>query len=323
MLNTHNTLNPINRNIVPFFSTKTSAGPVARTSSQPAADSVSLSNAPQGAGNPYEGFAPASTSVKVDAWGKGKNDCLEHILKNQGYSLKEIYGKDAQGVSLLDRVTSANNMKNPNIVRAGQTLNIPSKHRQDEPESVGIQSFTHSTRTGRGWTEAELETKNGKTYSHGSVESGDHSAKTAFNSTIGDNSSYSRFRDADGNSNMRVIGTGNEISIRNQGSSKENSVDTRINISESKEDGYFENKARSFAEFFGYKREVVDNGIVDNASDVRVYRDQDGRTSVYTSTQDNVSRKILSVAGDSDDSWLEQAGEGADKAVSFVTGFFQ
>lgn len=47
------------------------------------ADKVNLStNATQG-----------SSNVKVDSWKKGKNDCLEHILLNQGYSMNEIYGK--------------------------------------------------------------------------------------------------------------------------------------------------------------------------------------------------------------------------------------
>lgn len=322
MLNTqYSGLPHYNTNIVPFFSTNPAARPQAAPSAAPS-DSVELSSAARSITNPFEGFAASSATVKVDAWGKGKNDCLEHILKNQGYSVKEIYGKGDDGLSLLDRVTAANNMKNPNLVRAGQTLNVPSKHRQDEPDSVGISALTHDTSVGRGWTESTLESKNGVTRSFGSVESADHSAKTSFDTVIKNGRSTSVFKDQDGNSNMRVIGTGKEISIRNQGSDRENTVTTRINIDETKEDGFFENKARSFAEFFGYKSEVVDNGILDNASSVRVYRHQDGRTNVYASDNDSVSRQVVSVAGDSDDSWLEMAGEKADSAVSFISGLF-
>ncbi|CAN0434983.1 unnamed protein product, partial [Phaeothamnion confervicola] len=69
--------------------------------------------------------------VKVDAWKhgshKGKNDTLEGILKNQGYSLREIYSKGQDGKSLLQRVSSENGLKNPNHIRANQTLEILAK----------------------------------------------------------------------------------------------------------------------------------------------------------------------------------------------------
>ena len=81
------------------------------------ADKVNLStNATQG-----------SSNVKVDSWKKGKNDCLEHILLNQGYSMNEIYGKGPDGKSMLQSVASQNGLKDPNLLRPGQTLNIPKK----------------------------------------------------------------------------------------------------------------------------------------------------------------------------------------------------
>lgn len=80
-------------------------------------DKVNLST------NPSEGLA----NVTVDGWKKGKNDCLEHILLNQGYSMNEIYGKGSDGKSLLQNIAAQNGLKDPNLLRPGQKLNIPKK----------------------------------------------------------------------------------------------------------------------------------------------------------------------------------------------------
>lgn len=95
------------------------------------ADKATISSpaAPQ---NPYASIgAPGSAEVTVDGWKKGQNDCLEHILTNQGYSLEEIYKKDSEGKTLLDRVASQNDMKDPNMVRTGQKLTVPSKLKEN------------------------------------------------------------------------------------------------------------------------------------------------------------------------------------------------
>lgn len=77
--------------------------------------------------NPYSKFAPSASKVKVDAWGKGKNSSLDSILKSQGYSDKEIYGKGEDGKSLLDKVSATNKLKNPNLILPGQELTVPKK----------------------------------------------------------------------------------------------------------------------------------------------------------------------------------------------------
>jgi hypothetical protein len=65
--------------------------------------------------------------VSVDPWKKGKNDSLEGILRNQGYSLKDIYTKDAQGKTMIDQVAAQNGLKNPNLIQPGQKLQVPHK----------------------------------------------------------------------------------------------------------------------------------------------------------------------------------------------------
>lgn len=98
------------------------------TSAPASTDKVKLST------NPNEGMA----SVTVDAWKKGKNDCLEHILLNQGYSMKEIYGKDKDGKSLLQNIASQNGLKDPNLLRPGQTLNIPKRGEAASTEGLEV-----------------------------------------------------------------------------------------------------------------------------------------------------------------------------------------
>jgi LysM repeat protein len=113
--------------------------------SQPAAgnfnsapsDSVTLSKGAQQTGS-SSSVGQQSSSVVVDKWGTGKNDCLESILKNQGYSTEEIYQKGADGKSLLDKVAAINKLRNPNLIHAGQELTIPSKETPREAGSQGL-----------------------------------------------------------------------------------------------------------------------------------------------------------------------------------------
>jgi hypothetical protein len=75
--------------------------------------------------NPYHGLAAGSTTVTLDAWGRGANDSLEAALENQGYTLNEIYARDAAGRTLVDHVVRVNGLRNANLVKAGQQLVIP------------------------------------------------------------------------------------------------------------------------------------------------------------------------------------------------------
>lgn len=111
------------------------AAPAARTAAAPPTDKVQVSADV----NPYEGFADDFTRVTVDRWKKGPNDSIEHILRNQGYSPNEIYRKDRNGQSLIQRVAAANGLKDPNLIRPGQKgLKVPVKAKpaeQPKPEA--------------------------------------------------------------------------------------------------------------------------------------------------------------------------------------------
>jgi LysM repeat protein len=96
-----------------------------------AADALTLTRASQER-NPYQGTAPDHTTVKVGRWGTGKNDSVLGILYAQGYSKQDIYGKNAEGHSLLERVQQVNGLRNPNLIREGQELTIPVREKAAE-----------------------------------------------------------------------------------------------------------------------------------------------------------------------------------------------
>lgn len=91
--------------------------------------------------NPYEGTAPDYIKVKVGKWGTGENDSLIGILRSQNYSKNEIYGK-SEGKSLLDQVSQANNLRNPNLIREGQELLIPLKAKAETGETPQVETPT-------------------------------------------------------------------------------------------------------------------------------------------------------------------------------------
>ena len=115
-----------------------------RGTSQPAggpftsapSDSVTLSKEAQQAAS-SSSLGQQSSNVVVDKWGTGKNDCLESILKNKGYSTEEIYKKGVDGKSLLDRVAATNKLRNPNLIHPGQELTVPCKEKPRKADSQG------------------------------------------------------------------------------------------------------------------------------------------------------------------------------------------
>ena len=83
--------------------------------------------------SPYASLGAAAARVRVDRWGQGPNSSLEGILRRQGYSREEIYGRDASGRTLAQRVAAVNDLKDPNLVHPGQDLTVPVKPREGAP----------------------------------------------------------------------------------------------------------------------------------------------------------------------------------------------
>lgn len=86
--------------------------------------------------NPFAAFAMFAVCVMVEAWNalrtpaEGmvcRNDNLEGMLRNQGYSLEEIYACDDSGYDMLARVSAANGLRNPNLLVPHKPLVLPTR----------------------------------------------------------------------------------------------------------------------------------------------------------------------------------------------------
>jgi hypothetical protein len=261
--------------IVPFHSPSNApqAGP------RIAKDQVSISSEAKTQNNPFQAMGAQTAQVKVDAWGKGKNDCLEHILKNQGYSLKEIYGKDENGKSMLDQIVAVNNLKNANLVPAGASLKVPSKLKAD------------------------------------------NSPKTEIKRETGKNYSVTDINDKDQKHNLHVFADRRGVTVANWGGKDGETAWSSVDISEKSRDGYFENKARDFAEYFGLQKKETPKGRgFGDASQVSVLQNDNG-AHVFA-TVDGQERHVLSTAGDRDDGIVERAGELVDDGVKAAKGYW-
>jgi hypothetical protein len=95
--------------------------------------------------NVYAGIADKTSTVTVDPYKKGKNDTLEGMLRNQGYSLQDIYNKDKNGKTLIDHVASANNLKNPNIIQDGAKIKIPGRENSESLSSMDLKEGESQT----------------------------------------------------------------------------------------------------------------------------------------------------------------------------------
>ena len=55
-----------------------------------------------------------------------QGDTLSQLLAGRGYSASQLYAKDEDGNSLLNRMAEANGLSDPDAIQAGQTLNLSS-----------------------------------------------------------------------------------------------------------------------------------------------------------------------------------------------------
>ncbi|MCE7872434.1 hypothetical protein DYH09_18930 [bacterium CPR1] len=329
------------------------------------ADKATISSpaAPQ---NPYASIgAPGSAEVKVDGWKKGKNDCLEHILTNQGYSLEEIYKKDSEGKTLLDRVAAQNDMKDPNMVRTGQKLTVPSKLKENggNAEAVSTKDLkagetatasvgddragidltakkaengtqtvnaetrndnrdagvsTESTVGEKGRIDAVASSEGDTSRAQVVAKNSDGSAMTRTDVTAKPDNSEVSVTDIDRKANLGVTVTDDQVQVNNPGAKKGDDVGTTVDISEKSSDGFFENAGRGIYEFFGgSKPEEKPATEVANARQVQVTKNGEGQATVTTTGADG-KKTTRTTAGDTDDSWVERAGEGIDDATTWV-----
>lgn len=140
--------------------------------------------------NPFSDMTPNSAEVKVDKWKEGKNDSIESILRNQGYSLNDIYSKDENGKTLVDRVAAANDLKNPNIIQPGQSLTVPSKEDSAAMSTKDLEAGQdQSARVSTGDTAIEAtheKREDGTNVATVKTENADSDARISSETTVGD-----------------------------------------------------------------------------------------------------------------------------------------
>lgn len=122
--------------------------------------------------------------------------------------------------------------------------------------------------------------------------------------------------DADDNKNLMGVVAGDQLVVGNPGTT--GGVASAVDLSENSNDGWFERAGRGIAEAFGYQGETSAPAAFAGASEVSVVRGSEGQTSVFTETDGQV-RNIYNTAGDTDDTWIERAGEGVDNFFQSFT----
>lgn len=90
-----------------------------------------------------QAFGDSGRSVTVEQHrrrGGREQSTLEGILRGQGHSLEQIYaGK--RGERLIDRVTRANNLGDPNQIRSGQRLMVPASESRQQADRARLNSM--------------------------------------------------------------------------------------------------------------------------------------------------------------------------------------
>jgi len=88
-------------------------------------------------------FGDSGRSVEVERYrsrgGRGAST-LEGILRGQGHTREQIYA-GAPGERLIDQVARANNMQDPNKIRAGQRLMVPASESRQQEERARLNAM--------------------------------------------------------------------------------------------------------------------------------------------------------------------------------------
>lgn len=310
---------------------------------------------------PYSGISTETSDVKADPWKKGKNDSLEGILRNQGYSLKEIYSKDKNGKTLIDAVQAENKLKNPNLIHPGQDLKVPRVPNSSSQSSMdlkpGEKQSQEVSNDDKGITNTSTMTKNAdgtvtSTTSVNNSNNRDANTSTTVNTPNGGRVDQSDRVTQDGTqsnttaqdnkggvttvqtnatsegSNTEITNTDKKKDMQvstdgNQVTTKNGEVTTSTDISEKSKDGFFERTGKGIAEVFGYKDELTPCTTGSgNAEKVNV-KDNGNGSSTVTETVNGKEKELVTTAGDNDDTLIERAGEKVDNFFSAVGSYFK
>jgi hypothetical protein len=286
----------------------------------------------QGLGDNY-----SASKVKTDSWKKGPNDTIEGMLKEKGFSLKDIYTKGEGGKNMVDRVMGANNIKDARKIRDGQELTIPDLGKkgagtstaglqpgQSTPEKAVGDHKIKSEKLENGTNQSSLSTTNGTDVK---VQSPGNSSNATRQREDGSTTTQTLAKDAKGQVttqvDTRTQGNSDEIKTKAlkgelQGQATQDGVklhngDVKVdqNLDERKRDGTVENAGRSVAEFFGYKGQ--------QAAPV----DVKGKDVTTTAVGNDISvsadgKQVAKYNQDADDTLLERGGAAVDRGIDYL-----
>ncbi|MCA9778403.1 MAG: hypothetical protein KC800_16865, partial [Candidatus Eremiobacteraeota bacterium] len=117
--------------------------------------------------------------------------------------------------------------------------------------------------------------------------------------------------------NMQVSANDQTVVVTNPGTAEGGAVQNQVDISEASSDGFFENLGRGINGLFGGEEEPQPTVNVNGADQVHVSRNEEGQATVSVG-RNGQHQEVLTTAGDTDDSFIERAGEAVDNTISAV-----
>jgi len=284
------------------------------------------------------GDAYGASAVKTDTWKKGPNDTIEGMLKGKGFSLKDIYTKGPNGQNMVDRVMSANNIKDAKKMKDGQEVIIPDLGKKGggtataglkpgektEAKTIGDHKI-QSEKLPDGTNQSSVDTKNGTGVQ---VQSPGNSTNATQVKPDGSTTTQMLAKDAKGKVTTEVDATtqGTKDTIEAKaldggtlkGTATPDGVqlangDVKVNenLDERKRDGFFENVGNTV------------DGWLGNAPGPAKGVDVQGKqvTTVADGNDISVSadgKPVAKFNQDTDDGFVERAGSVVDKGVQVV-----
>ena len=281
------------------------------------------------------GDAYGASAVKADTWKKGPNDTIEGMLKGKGYSLKDIYTKGPNGKNMVDRVMSANHIKDARKMKDGMEVVIPDMGKKGggtatsglkpgektEAKTVGDHKI-QSEKLADGTNQSSVDTKNGTGVK---VQSPGDSTNASQVKPDGSTSTQTLAKNAQGKVTTQVDtttqGTKDTIEAKAldggtmKGTASPDGVklangDVKVaaDLDERKRDGFFENVGSSVDGFLG------------NAPAPAKAVDVQGKNITTVANGNNVSvsaegKPAVQFNQDADDSFGERVGTVVDKGV--------
>ena len=278
-----------------------------------------------------------TSTQKADTWKKGPNDTIEGMLKGKGFTLQDIYKKGSDGKNMVDKVLSANGLKDPKKMRDGQEMVIPdlgskgggtstkglkegesvkTKVGAQEAESKKTKDGNESTIKTDNGTSTQVESKGESTNAVQVKPDGSTVGQTVANNekgkpsvevtttTKGENDKVEA-KTLDGGT-LKGTATPDGVTLQN-GTTK-----VTTDLDERKRDGAVENFGASVDRFFGTGPKEPAAGV--DVSGKKVTTTAEGNDVTVSAD----GKPVAKFNQDADDGFFERGGAVVDKGIRMV-----